>query len=154
MSGPTEPRIVRQYASRPSPIPRHLRQPGEDGYRTPIIEDPEHPAHHRQRNVQSVNLALNQLSDGHDQGDSPGLCSDPENTSRREWRHLYHHHHHHHHHHDRCHLPEGFPKNLNWKQRIKHVTWAYFTLTMATGGTEQLWQRITTTTNTIKESLM
>ncbi|KAL6244415.1 hypothetical protein RBB50_008657 [Rhinocladiella similis] len=26
------------------------------------------------------------------------------------------------------------PKNLSWKQRMQHVTWAWFTLTMATGG--------------------
>lgn len=25
-------------------------------------------------------------------------------------------------------------KNLPWKQRLRHVTWAWFTLTMATGG--------------------
>jgi hypothetical protein len=23
---------------------------------------------------------------------------------------------------------------LSWKKRIRHITWAYFTLTMATGG--------------------
>lgn len=26
------------------------------------------------------------------------------------------------------------PKQLSWKQRMQHVTWAWFTLTMATGG--------------------
>jgi hypothetical protein len=26
------------------------------------------------------------------------------------------------------------PTHLTWKQRIEHVTWAWFTLTMATGG--------------------
>jgi hypothetical protein len=26
------------------------------------------------------------------------------------------------------------PKHLSWKQRMQHVTWAWFTLTMATGG--------------------
>lgn len=26
------------------------------------------------------------------------------------------------------------PKDLPWKERIKHITWAYFTITMATGG--------------------
>lgn len=25
-------------------------------------------------------------------------------------------------------------KNLSWAQRMQHVTWAWFTLTMATGG--------------------
>ena len=25
-------------------------------------------------------------------------------------------------------------KRLPWKQRLKHVTWAWFTLSMATGG--------------------
>lgn len=31
-------------------------------------------------------------------------------------------------------LDEEKPKRLSWKQRVKHVTWAWFTLTMATGG--------------------
>jgi hypothetical protein len=26
------------------------------------------------------------------------------------------------------------PSRLSWRKRIRHVTWAYFTLTMATGG--------------------
>jgi hypothetical protein len=25
-------------------------------------------------------------------------------------------------------------RKLSWKRRIRHITWAYFTLTMATGG--------------------
>lgn len=29
---------------------------------------------------------------------------------------------------------ESSASSLSWKQRIRHVTWAYFTLTMATGG--------------------
>jgi hypothetical protein len=29
---------------------------------------------------------------------------------------------------------EEKPKNLSWSRRMKHVTWAWFTLTMATGG--------------------
>lgn len=28
----------------------------------------------------------------------------------------------------------GDQRRLSWKQRIRHFTWAYFTLTMATGG--------------------
>ena len=34
------------------------------------------------------------------------------------------------------HRPEhdATTRKLSWKKRIRHITWAYFTLTMATGG--------------------
>ncbi len=51
MASSTEPEILPQHVGAPHALPRHLRQPAEDGYRAPVIEDPEHPAHHRLRNV-------------------------------------------------------------------------------------------------------
>jgi hypothetical protein len=107
-------------------IPRHLRQPGEEGYRTPVVEDPEHPAHPRQRNVQAArsapgrafnHFALGALQTSFDSSSKQAAHNSEKNHES-----------------DRCYLPEGFPERLNWRQRIKHVTWAYFTLTMATGG--------------------
>src|SRR2546423_9626650 len=102
-----------------SPLPRHLRKPGEDGYRTPTIEDPEHHAHRR---VHSA------FCNGID---------DPMHSSSQV--HCTHHHfgHNPHYCHGKDHsdeLPFESPKRLKWKQRIKHVTWAYFTVNMATGG--------------------
>jgi hypothetical protein len=131
MSSQTEPAIVRQHARKSYVLPRHRRQPGEDGYRTPVIEDPEHPAHHGQRHLQFAHGSSTQVFRGlpHSplQTSSSGLehtsHSEKSNRSRES---------------DRCYLPEGFPGNLNWRQRIKHVTWAYFTLTMATGGIQLL----------------
>ena len=115
-------------------LPRHLRQPGEEGYRTPVVEDAEHPAQQRQRNVQAARSApgraFNRLA--------LGALQTSYHSSRPEWgahgektRGS-----------DRCYLPEGFPERLNWRQRIKHVTWAYFTLTMATGGKFDLQPRV------------
>jgi hypothetical protein len=107
-----------------SPIPRHLRKPGEDGYRTPTIEDPEHPAHYGV----DISTFASALSNGIDvpmQSSSHVRCT----------------HHHFGHNPHYCHrmdhsdeLPFEPPNVLSWKQRIKHVTWAYFTVTMATGG--------------------
>jgi hypothetical protein len=105
-------------------LPRHLRKPGENGYRTPTVEDLEHPAH---------------------RGDDPSafaaaLCNGI-NDPMHSPSHVHCEHHHFGHNPHYCHrrdhsdeLPFEPPTKLKWKQRIKHVTWAYFTLTMATGG--------------------
>ncbi|EXJ91274.1 hypothetical protein A1O1_04384 [Capronia coronata CBS 617.96] len=34
------------------------------------------------------------------------------------------------------------PKRLSWRQRLKHVTWAWFTMTMATGGIANVLHRV------------
>jgi hypothetical protein len=105
-------------------LPHHLRKPGEDGYRTPMIEDPEHPAHH------GIDTSAFTSTD----------CdgSDHPMHSGSQIQCAYHHFGHNPHYCHRRHHSEGLPfeppTKLNWKQRIKHVTWAYFTVTMATGG--------------------
>ncbi len=122
MASSTEPTTFPQQVSRSYTLPRHLRQPGEDGYRTPVIEDPEHPAHNRHRNVQSAHSSSNQaLNPPGSRGQTP---QNEKNYQSHEG--------------DRRSLPEGFPKNISWRQRLKHTTWAYFTLTMATGGIRSL----------------
>jgi hypothetical protein len=131
MSSPTDTTIHRQQSRQPHALPRHLRQPGEDGYRTPVIEDPEHPAYHRHRQLHSAQSPLSQVFDSVDRGNLPTSASSLEHRSRSEKSHRTRER-------DRCYLPEGFPESLNWRQRIKHVTWAYFTLTMATGGIQYL----------------
>ncbi|KAF7509234.1 hypothetical protein GJ744_008294 [Endocarpon pusillum] len=121
MTSSTESRTI------PPALPRHLRQPGEDGYRTPVIEDPEHPAHHRHRNVRSARSSSSQALNSPGNGLLEMSSLSPGQTPHSEKNQPSHEG-------DRCYLPEGFPKNLSWSQRLKHTTWAYFTVTMATGG--------------------
>lgn len=105
---------------------RQLRKPGEDGCRTPTIEDPEHPAYHRDETS----------------GFASTLCDGFEHDAMELPSHLgckgRHFGHNPHYCHARDHSDElpGWhpPSKLSFKQRIKHVTWAYFTITMATGG--------------------
>lgn len=106
--------------------PRHLRQRGEEACRPPVIEDEEHLTYPRCRNVQQENRPNLLLDDpsgepSQSSSDSPGQMPENEKSPHQNE-------------YDRSHMPEGFLRNLSWRQRIKHVSWAYFTLTMATGG--------------------
>ena len=149
MSSPTNTAMSRQQAPQLHDLSRQLWQPGEDGYRTPVIEDAEHPAHHRSRQSRSAHPPSSPTFHPIDHRTLQDPVSSPEQRSRGEKSH-------HSHEPGRCHLPDGLPKSLTWKQRIKHVSWAYFTLTMATGGIKYLSQvadRVTETDN-IKVSRM
>ncbi|KAI9933406.1 hypothetical protein MW887_007879 [Aspergillus wentii] len=115
-------------------VPRHMRSPGDDGYRTPTIEDAEldlsisqddNPFFHSARmNVrkahtsalESLHAPQLRLPEGPgDKDEADGLTSiDQTSLSRKE--------------------TDSSAVNLSWKKRIRHFTWAYFTLTMATGG--------------------
>ena len=114
----------------PSAGPRHQRQPGQEGYRTPVIEDPEHPANRyrgprpssRRSMSQTTTKFFYELYHG-DPTSSQGatvpsianvISANSGSTDNVD--------------------TDPRPKNLSWKQRMQHVTWAYFTLTMATGG--------------------
>lgn len=110
--------------------PRHMRSPGDDGYRTPTIEDAERTisilgatdtprAIARDVHASALEETLQKISSR--------APTDP--RSKREssdWeprgRHL-----------DRT-FTDASADRLSWKKRIRHITWAYFTLTMATGG--------------------
>jgi hypothetical protein len=98
----------------------HTLRRGDDGWRTPTIEDAHHPAnlysdhdpddfdlnrhfetcHHRHSRSHRLHSASEEMRDP------------PSNDSSINSQ----------------------PKCLPWRQRLKHVTWAWFTLTMATGG--------------------
>lgn len=125
-----------------SGLPRHLRSPGDEGYRTPTIEDAQRdlslsdpnaslffqPAGRKLRDVHTSALeALHNpaFREGSGRGpvvndsqvefeiqiDDPGRGT---GSRRRD--------------------SESRFVKLSWKKRIRHFTWAYFTLTMATGG--------------------
>lgn len=109
-------------------VPRHLRKPGDDGYRTPTIEDTE-------RSLYDESLAFRVRSVGEAHATALNTINDPtfrpirsrvlENADTNDGNS----------HHRIPTKSEGEEiENLSWKQRIRHFTWAYFTLTMATGG--------------------
>lgn len=93
---------------------------GEDGWRTPTIEDAHHPANlgsetnawelHLYRHFDGLNhrrRSIQHLWNVREEMEEPPDSSNSDNSSS---------------------------KRLPWSQRLKHVTWAWFTLTMATGG--------------------
>lgn len=116
-------------------FPRHLRSPGDDGYRTPTIEDAQRTlaalgvtdapslgagANARDVHTSALEAALQKVAsratDQTARNKEFSHCADhdgPELTRKRT---------------------DASASRLSWKKRIRHVTWAYFTLTMATGG--------------------
>ncbi len=83
--------------------------PLPDGWRTPAIEDTEHQAN-RSRTVDYgfTNDHTPRQRITPSEGDEILIKAEDQD--------------------------EETPKHLSWSQRMQHVTWAYFTLTMATGG--------------------
>ncbi|ETI22826.1 hypothetical protein G647_06902 [Cladophialophora carrionii CBS 160.54] len=82
--------------------------PRQDGWRTPFVDDQGHRASQQDGTGYPFPQSSEATASGTDEkGTSQDKTEDP---------------------------GEEKPKNLTWKQRMKHVTWAWFTLTMATGG--------------------
>ncbi|KAL4932276.1 putative C4-dicarboxylate transporter/malic acid transport protein [Aspergillus undulatus] len=108
------------------PPPRHLRRPGADGYRTPTIEDTEEGLSKALSNGDSSNVMLQTPGSRLREVHSSALESTHSPLVRRAQNEVE--------------IPiarsisETTAGKLNWKKRIRHFTWAFFTLTMATGG--------------------
>ena len=113
----------------PSQVLQEARRPGNDGYRTPTIEDPEHPAHTARNSWHQTSFLRAAPRTFHSSQYGLGVSSS--RTSAVQEANLqvldeqsdesgYN--------------PDPKPMVLSWSKRMKHVTWAYFTLTMATGG--------------------
>jgi hypothetical protein len=101
-----------------------VRQSDNDGWRTPAIEDDHHP----------LNLWRTQQLEGQSSNSGSQLPTG-EPLAREQY--------------DRFHKAQRFPlrrhatswyfrpahdEHLPWKERVKHTSWAWFTMTMATGG--------------------
>lgn len=87
-----------------------------DGWRTPTIEDLEHPANRPKDSGDKLLGKSSSIERRKDTEMEAARQSNMQSTTMPSAE------------------EDEKPKNLSWKQRLKHVTWAWFTLTMATGG--------------------
>ncbi|KAE8413950.1 voltage-dependent anion channel-domain-containing protein [Aspergillus pseudocaelatus] len=106
--------------------PRHMPKPGDDGYRTPTIEDAENfIAVQRNDNslIPSAGAWARQAHSSALEALHSNSCRKPEGDAVADVNGVHPHN-----------EPDYSTVSLSWKQRIRHFTWAFFTLTMATGG--------------------
>ncbi|MCJ1310788.1 hypothetical protein MMC25_004455 [Agyrium rufum] len=104
------------------PVPGHLKRPGQDGYRTPTIEDVyyyHYGQHFQPQTDHDAPPVLFQACERlqNQQRHRRGSAGSMDTTST-----------------ERQLLPFREKDKINFKHRIKHFTWTYFSLTMATGG--------------------
>lgn len=120
------------------PVPRHMRSPGEEGYRTPTVEDAEHdlstdthgnPVYPPtgQALQEAHTSALESLASSPRMSVGMARKNNDNNDNNKDKTN------------DVGSVDDTTTEsssivNLTWKQRVRHFTWAYFTLTMATGG--------------------
>lgn len=104
------------------------RRPGNEGWRTPMIEDDDHPLN-MWRSQHSSGTAFESSSQSHSQEEivnQQTATPQPQGApvSSRDLRHKLTHHTQH----------STHPEHLPWKERLRHTSWAWFTMSMATGG--------------------
>ncbi len=102
------------------PIDSRLH-PGDDGYRTPTIEDYEM----HQMKEQGLGVLSNNSSH-HRLPHTPSTPTAPQRPSLGAFRHSANA--------SVASLSERLLEKLHWRERIRHYTWTFFTMTMATGG--------------------
>ena len=104
----------------------HLH-PGDEGYRTPTIEDYER--HQKNGNGDNKGLDLVMLSNNSSHNRLPHTPTTPNGSQRPSsvaYRHSANA--------SVASLGERLLEKLQWRERIRHYTWTFFTMTMATGG--------------------
>lgn len=94
-------------------IPNHMVSPGQDGYRTPTIED-----YDEQTGVPPTPNGAR----------TPNGATTPNSLHQRLP------HGRHHLNLSSSSLAHSILDKLHWRERIRHYTWTYYTMTMATGG--------------------
>ena len=102
-------------------IPKHMVSPGQDGYRTPTIEDyePRHGGLATPNGAQTPNGVA-----------TPNGCSTPNSVQHR----ISHMRHQLHENLSSSSMAHSILDKLHWRERIRHYTWTFYTMTMATGG--------------------
>lgn len=87
------------------PLPNQMVPPGQDGYRTPTVEDyQQHQLRPRRPGLSNRGSRL--------RIPTAGVLSNVSSVN----------------------LGQSILERLEWRERIRHYTWTFFTITMATGG--------------------
>ncbi|KAL8737420.1 MAG: hypothetical protein Q9181_001699 [Wetmoreana brouardii] len=99
------------------PLPRHMSRPGEDGWRTPTVHDYEREKRNTVEEEHASNDGRTNEQPAKTPPPSAGMLSLQSvvhlaNLSRIDLS----------------------LERLHWRERIRHYTWTFFTMTMATGG--------------------